>query len=501
MYDWVWYALKEIETTSLYEELKKYGDSDYYPYHMPGHKRKEADYLPKEYAEIDITEIEGFDNLHNPEGIIKEAQDFAAKKIGADKTYFLVGGSTAGVLAAISASVKPGGKIIIVRNAHKSAYNAIGLRGIKAAYVFPKANEELGFVEAVTPEEIKSALAENKDASAVFIVSPTYEGRIAKVKEIAEVVHEAGIPLIVDEAHGAHLPFAKSVEGYGNSAVASGADVVIQSAHKTLPAPTQTAFLHVSGSRIDVSKIERFLHIYQSSSPSYPLMAGLDGSVRLMARQGSELLSDLRNRYNAMVSEINEKCKNIHIFDPKDGTQDIGKCVISVRGKRAGKYLADVLRDKYHLETEMCGEKYVLAMFTVFDSEEAFVRMKQALTELDEELRADKNSACFNQVRDEASEEKSAGENGFAVQDIKPEIRYTISEVWEMEQQTLPIEESEGRVAAEFVNLYPPGTPLLVPGEKITKEIITLINRYKKQGLNVIGLKDNDIIVTKILEC
>jgi arginine/lysine/ornithine decarboxylase len=477
MYDWVRCALKEIIITSLYEELKKYGDSDHYPYHMPGHKRKETDYLPKAFSEIDITEIDGFDNLHNPEGIIKEAQEFAAKAVGADRTYFLVGGSTSGVLAAISAAVKPGGKIIIVRNAHKSAYNAIGLRGIKTAYVFPKVNEELGFVEAVTSEGINEAIKNNPDASAVFIVSPTYEGRIAKVREIAKIVHDAGLTLIVDEAHGAHLPFAKDVDGYGESAISGGADIVIQSAHKTLPAPTQTALLHVNGNRVDVSKIERYLHIYQTSSPSYPLMAGLDGSVRLMADKGAELLKDLRGRYNRLVSEINEKCKAVGIFNPKDGVQDIGKCVISVKGENVGKQLADILREKYHLETEMCGEKYVLAMFTVFDGDEAFDRMRQALFEIDEDI------------------ESLTAESDFIGIDIKPEILHTIAEVWEVESEDVPLDKSEGRVAAEFVNLYPPGTPLLVPGEKITKEIIDLIKRYKIQGLNVIGLRDGDISV------
>ncbi len=455
---------------------------------MPGHKRKEADYLPKAFSGIDITEIEGFDNLHNPEGIIKEAQDFAAKAVGANRTYFLVGGSTAGVLAAISAAVKPGGKIIIVRNAHKSAYNAIGLRGIKTVYVFPKVNEELGFVEAVSPMEIEKAVKNNPDASAVFIVSPTYEGRIAKVREISKIVHDAGLPLIVDEAHGAHLPFAKDIEGYGESAISCDADIVIQSAHKTLPAPTQTAFLHINGSKVNVSEIERYLHIYQTSSPSYPLMAGLDGSVRLMVDRGRTLLEELKVRYNRMVSEINEKCRAIRIYDPEDGIHDVGKCVISVVGKSVGKQLADVLREKYHLDTEMCGEKYVLAMFTVFDGDDAFDRMRHALLEIDEGFASLTAEGESFEVHREIC---TSGIN------IKPDIFHLISEVWEAEIEDLPLNKAEGRIAAEFVNLYPPGTPLLVPGEKITKEIIDLIDRYKKQGLNVVGLRNNDVGVMK----
>ena len=475
---------------SLYENLKKYGDSEMYPYHMPGHKRHPEEYLPESFARIDITEIDGFDNLHNAEGIIKEAQDFAAEVIGADHTYFLVGGSTAGVLSAISAAVKKGGRIIMARNSHRSAYNAVGLMGIESEYIFPDINKAFGFCEAVTPEKVKEALDKYPEAEAVFIVSPTYEGKIANVQSIAEAVHSRGIPLIVDEAHGAHLSFFERTDGYGISAVRAGADIVIQSVHKTLPAPTQTALIHLNGDLVDRRKLERYLKIYQSSSPSYPLMAGIDGCVRFMAAGGRERLLKFAESFKELVSYINENCTYIRALRFEPGTTDVGKLIISARAANVyGSELAETLRKRFLLETEMSSEWYVLVMFTVSDG---FDGLKKALTLLDREYAL----KCADGKKGETAVScRDAEDPSDSFDEVKKV--YTISESWEVPAEEINIESAASRISAEFVNVYPPGTPILVPGEEIGDKHIALIERYLKEGLNVIGVKDGRISVIK----
>ena len=229
----------------ILEKLEEYSKAGYVPMHMPGGKRN------TEYAstsELDITEIDGFDNMHNADGIIKNASDRAAKLYGADKTLMLVNGSTAGILSAICGATKRKGKIIVARNCHVSVYNALIMAQLEPVYVIPEVDN---------------------DTEAVIITSPTYEGVVSEVREIASYLHEKGIPLIVDEAHGAHFEFS---EEFPESAVKAGADIVINSIHKTLPALTQTALLHISGNYVDYDKVERFWNIYQTTSPSYILM-------------------------------------------------------------------------------------------------------------------------------------------------------------------------------------------------------------------------------------
>ena len=262
--------------SELFEKLSAYGESDYYPYHMPGHKRRLKTDTMRELAQIDITEIDGFDNLHDAQSILKQIQEEAAAAYGAEESFFLVNGSTAGILSAISTAVRPGGKILMVRGAHKSAYHAAYLRDLQIAYLWPGVHPLFGCNLPATAKEVEEALQQTPDVQAVFIVSPTYEGLAADVKSIAEAAHKRNIPLIVDEAHGAHLGFDGR---WPESSVKQGADLVIQSLHKTLPAPTQTAILHVNGKLVDRCRLRRFLGIYQTSSPSYIFMAAMEDAI------------------------------------------------------------------------------------------------------------------------------------------------------------------------------------------------------------------------------
>lgn len=290
---------------ALYQKLEEYSHSDYYPYHMPGHKRQ-MQLFPGEAQ--DITEIEGFDNLHDAEGILRALQEKAAKICGASESFYLVNGSTAGILSAVSAAVPQGGKLLMVRNCHKAAYHAAYLRNLEVKYLWTGVQPDFGCALAPTVEQIEKALKEDAEIQAVLIVSPTYEGLTADVAAIAKVVHEKGLPLIVDEAHGAHLGFHSF---WAENSCRQGADLVIQSLHKTLPSPTQTAILHVSGNRIDRQRLKRFLRIYQSSSPSYLFMAAMEEALDRVSADREKLFGAFRENWLTMSEKL-QNCRCLH---------------------------------------------------------------------------------------------------------------------------------------------------------------------------------------------
>lgn len=485
----------------LFELLKQYAEGDIYPYHMPGHKRQAWGMLPRQLYEMDITEIEGFDNLHQPEGILSEMQQRAARIYGADESFYLINGSTCGILCALSSALPPGGHILMARNCHKSAYHGAYLRNLAVSYLWPAYLKEYDIYDTVTPEQIRGALEREPDIGAVLIVSPTYEGRIADVEAIAGAVHEKGIPLIVDEAHGAHLGLA---EGFSRNSCQAGADLVIHSVHKTLPSLTQTALLHVNGERIDRRLLKRFLHIYQSSSPSYLLMASIDNALQYVEAWGQEAFKKFRRLYGEMMERL-AGCRHLRFLrdvqteyggwtECMQGRQDIGKLLISVKlTNLTGRQLYEILLDKYHLQTEMAAESYVLAMFTVNDGEEAYRRMTEALLEIDESLTV--------LPTEDKPEKKAVNLEGRG--DAVP-----LAAAWDMPAEEILLEESIGRYAGEFISLYPPGIPLLVPGERMTKELCGRIQEAWEQGLTVQGIRiqekdgccaEKDNLYTKVL--
>lgn len=473
------------EWMPLYKELEQYGSSDFYPYHMPGHKRRQVGDIPEQILKTDITEIDGFDNLHQAEGILRGAQDLANGLYGAEETFYLVNGSTAGILSAISAALPEGGHLLIARGCHKSVYHAAYLRKLKLSYLYPENVKGFGFSEAVTAEQVQEVLSREPDIGAVLIVSPTYEGRIADVKKIVEIVHEKGIPLIVDEAHGAHLGFA---EGFAPGACMADADIVIHSVHKTLPAMTQTALLHVNGTRVDRDRLKRFLRIYQTSSPSYVLMASISDAMEFLKRDGKGYFADFRDRYLQLLDRLGV-CKVLRFVpaeDIFDGRQDIGKLVIGAGSGRgiSGQWLYDQLRDRYHLQCEMAAGRYCLAMFTVADPLEAYERMEQALLRIDQELSAELGT---ENARDR---EHSQGE--IRERTVLPGVRYPLSEAWDLPWKRERLCDAVGCAVGEFVNLYPPGIPILVPGEVLTQEIYEQILGYQAQKLNLQGLTQEE---------
>lgn len=410
-----------------------------------------------------------------------DTQKRAAGLYGADSSYLLVNGSTCGILAAVSAAVKKGGKILIARNCHKAVYHAAYLRGLQVRYVYPIINE-FGIQGIITPESVEQALKEAPETEAVVITSPTYDGMVSDVKKISDIVHSYGIPLIVDEAHGAHFGFHPY---FPQTAVRLGADLVVQSMHKTLPSLTQTAVLHVKTSLVNEQDIRKFLGIYETSSPSYVFLSGMERCIRMIAERGDALFSSYAERLENFYKEA-KKLKKIRVLENRTGNDvvsDASKLLITgVELGLDGKRLYDLLLEDYHLQTEMCSGSYVLAMTSFLDSDEGFARLLDALFDIEQRVEEEKT-----QFFREGREGKDFIERVYR----RNPKRMEIAEAWEAKKNEIPLMGSVGCVAGEFVSLYPPGIPLLVPGEAITEELTESISECFRLGLNVQGVSGN----------
>ena len=374
----------------LYDKLKDYAANGNYPMHMPGHKRS-AEALPGGLPyDIDITEILGFDDLHDPRGVLLETARLAAKLYGSDKSFPLINGSTVGILAAIGANAKRGDRILIAGACHRSARNAVSLFGLTPAFIPPDIDEASGIDCSVTPGAVADALEGDGGIKLIVITSPTYEGVVSDVSAIAEVAHARGLPLIVDSAHGAHLGFS---EAFPESAARAGADVAVMSLHKTLPALTQCSLLHVSGRFANVTETARLLSVLQTSSPSYVLMASIDACLRLLDAEKDRLFRGYeRNleRFNADIWPLKNLFTLCHGSDgPHPGFFgfDPGKIVICTKNTAmSGMELADILRADHRIELELARAGHAIAMTSVCDSPEGFSRLANALLEIDSGL-------------------------------------------------------------------------------------------------------------------
>ena len=503
----------------LLERLTEYAGSDAYPFHMPGHKRREiTDGIPGGFPDpygIDITEIDGFDNLHHAEGILKDAMETVAAIYGADRSWYLVNGSTCGILSAVFAATENGGKILTARNCHKAVYHAICLNRLEAEYLYPEEITEFGINGGIRAEDVRKAL--EKDAmrcagnsgdvrgkitkiQAVLITSPTYEGVVSDIRAIADAAHEYGIPLIVDEAHGAHLEYADQCHSFPKSALEYGADIVIQSLHKTLPCFTQTAILHVKGKLVDQDRISRYLSMFQTSSPSYLFMAGMERCIRYMDGDGrNEMI-----RYEKRLERFMERMEGLQVLEVLDreicgkyrtvAGWDPSKIVVSTMRAEDfhGEELAETLRRKYHLEMEMTAPEYVIAMTSLMDTEEGFERLGTALLEIDGALRRRTESGRKEKAASETPE-------GLESKLSHPVRRMLICEAMDADTERTAFQDTVGKVSAEFVYLYPPGIPIIAPGEVFTDAIVEKIMAYKAAGLLVQGPADPDADV--ILTC
>lgn len=482
-----------MKIEKIYDRLVEYSSTDYYPFHMPGHKRNSNIISMVNPYSIDITEIDGFDNLHQPEDIILALMNRISGIYGSEKSYLLINGTTSGILAAISASIEEGDEILIGRNCHKSVYNAVYLNRLCCHYIIPEINEQ-GIFQEYDVKEIERILQGNRKIKAVVITSPTYEGIVSDIEKISEIVHKYNAVLIVDEAHGAHFKFN---DYFPQSGIELGADIVLESIHKTLPAMTQTSVMHIASDRVNLNRIERYLSIYQSTSPSYVLISSIERCFDIIEEQGKELFDKYVDELEFFYSNTRE-LDNLEIFSPKDCFNfDKGKIVIiSKSDKLSGRDLYKILLEKYKLQPEMAAEYYVIAMTSICDTKEGFERLLNAIIEIDNDISNGKygkvtantksNIKYFGNTitnTDEIRIDKITKNNGFL-----PPKRFEAYKTRNMNFETVELYNSTDRISGTYIYLYPPGCPILVPGEVIIQEIAEKIENYLSKGLNVSGL-------------
>lgn len=452
----------------LYDKLKDYSKSGVYPFHMPGHKRIALDDIIP--YQIDLTEIYDFDNLHGASGCIKAVQEKAAKIYSVDYANMLVNGATGGILAAIRSLTNFGDKVFIARNCHKSVYNAVELCGLDAEYILPKQDDEFGIFMSVTPEQVENAL-KNNSARLVVVTSPTYEGIVSDIKSIADICHKYSAKLFVDEAHGAHFPFSSE---FPTESVSLGADAAVVSLHKTLPSLTQTALLLTNDESLS-HLFEKNLAVFETSSPSYILMSSVE--ICLDYIQNS---SDRFYKYISNIKAFRHKCKklkNLKIMNKPEYAfdYDIGKLVISTRNTDiSGIELSQKLRQEYKIELEMAYSDYVIAMTSVCDSTEGFERLAKALFEIDSTI-GDCN--IINKTCNNIS--------------LLPDKVLKSCNINSKLELSIPLNNSVGKVSAEYVWAYPPGIPIVVAGELIDESIVNQINYLLNCGVEVYSTNGN----------
>lgn len=437
------------------------------PLHMPGHKRRVPPAPGLDCYAWDLTEIDGADDLHDATGILAGAMARTARLYGARRCWYLVGGSTVGLLAGIRALAPGGSEVIAARNCHKAVYHALELGGLTAHYLTPPIDAAFGVYGSVPPAAVAAALDAHPAARCVILTSPTYEGVLSDVAAIAGICHAHGVPLLVDEAHGAHYLPLSAPHGWRGGAVAAGADLTVQSAHKTLPSLTQTAFLQLNGSLADPCEVERQLDVFETSSPSYPLLASLDGCTAWLAAQGDAAFAAWRarlTRLDAALAPLERTAALLHGGDspaahPGIYGYDDGKLLL-----RIGAAGAAFLR-RAGLEPEMVCGPNVLAMTSPCDDDETLALLADAL-----------------RAWDAAADAAPPPPPGSALLPPPGPAHCTAAEALRRPAQTLPEGQAAGHTAAEYVWAYPPGVPLLVPGEAVTPDFLAAARALRTAG-------------------
>ena len=445
----------------LQTQLEAYAARGLYPFHMPGHKRRmqPAPGLP---AGWDVTEVPGTDDLHDAEGILLQAMGRTADLCGADRTWYLVNGSTCGLLAGIRALARRGSEVLCARNCHKAVYHALELSGYRVRWILPDVDPDWGICGGIRAEQVKAALRRHPSVKAVILTSPTYEGVLSELEEICRTAHARGIPVLVDEAHGAHLIPMSEKAGFPAGALACGADLVVQSPHKTLPSLTQTALLHLQGKLVDPVRIEEELDIFETSSPSYPLMASLDGCTGILRTKGAELFE----RWALRLGRFETAIRPLHgpggrqekrtgaagalfsLYDPGKILIDAGPAGMD------GRELARILREEWRMETEMTQGSLVLAMTSLCDDEDALDRLAHALLEIDRQAvgkRKEQGTAADGGRAEDQGKEAVAGDFHAALLRLKPTAVCTLAEAAGQESEMVPLDRAAGRICAELL--------------------------------------------------
>ncbi len=468
----------------LIEAMESYHALDMAPFHTPGHKHGMTVHpsmrtmLTEKGLRMDVSLMSALDDLNDPEGCLLEAEQMAARLYGADDAFFAVNGTTGAIHAMILASVQAGEKIIVPRTAHRSVIGGIILADAMPVWVRPEVDDVLGLAHGTTPDVYLAAMEAHPDAKAVFVVNPTYYGACGDIAEIVRLAHERDMVVLVDEAHGPHLVFADDLP---MSAMEAGADMAAQSTHKLLPAMTQASLLLRQGERVSRERVLQMLQLTQSTSPNYILMSSIDGARALMEEQGHMLmertlrlarrLRDEVNRIDGLFSFGRERVGRYGIYD-----LDETKVTVTVSGLGVTGAEAEAVLRRKGIESELCDYHNILFLVTVGDTDGSIDRLVKAIREMADEL-------CTGSVLD-----------GVVNDEIGlPDVALSPRQALYAEREKIDFAASVGRIAAEVVTFYPPGIPVLCPGERITTEAIDYCRRRMKAGLFVSGPMDRSL--------
>ena len=476
------------EHAPVLEALEKMKRARLVPFDVPGHKRGRGnveltDFLGEKCLSVDVNCMKMLDNLCHPVSIIRDAEMLAAEAFGAKHAFFMVGGTTSAVQDMVMTACKRGDKIIIPRNVHRSAINAMILCGAIPVYVNPQMDHTLGISLGMSVADVERAIKENPDAKAVFVNNPTYYGICSDIKSIAKLAHDNGMLLLADEAHGSHLYFSDKLPIAGMHA---GADMAAISMHKSGGSLTQSSILLI-GDRVSEGYVHQIINLTQTTSASYLLMVSLDISRRQMVLRGKEIIDRIIDLVQYARDEINaigdyyayskELINGDSIFD-----FDITKLSVYTRSiGLAGIEVYDLLRDEYDIQTEFGDIANLLSYVSVGDRPKDIERLVSALAEIRRNYR-------------------QTGRKMLKAEYISPKVICGPQEAFYGEKEALNIEETSGRVCSEFVMCYPPGIPILAPGEMITPEILDYIRYAKKKGCQMTGPEDMDLLKLNVMK-
>lgn len=465
---------------SLQKQLKEYSTT-VYPMHMPGHKGGRYRLIDDLY-EMDLTEVDDTDHLYMAEGILKESLERIRSFYHTKESVYLVNGSTVGLLSALYGLHKHGDAILVARNCHQSVYHGLELKNLTPYYIMPKKTED-GLIGGIDTADVELMLTKHPEIVSFVMTSPTYEGFISDIEGIAKVCHQQGVCLIVDEAHGAHLDYTHQLP---KSALQCGADVVVHSLHKTLPVFTGCGLLHLNISEDLRSNVMKALQRFQTSSPSYVMMAQMDACVQTLGHNEA-LWTNFLNR----ITSLNEKLETMHNLKhlsrcPANGVngildKDPLKSVIVTNHKNvSGHDVASALRTNHGFQMELSSAIHTLGIITVADTDDVLIDYEDALISVDKTI-------------EDKSHEKTTQD--FSVYLLEKEMGLTPYEVIDKVTLVLPIKEAIGYSVATMITPYPPGIPLLVAGERLTEEVSHYLLSALKENVDIIGVNDGLITV------
>lgn len=470
-----------MNKTSIIEGISNYIDEDVIPFSMPGHKNGRAfKDIESIFLKGDLTEVDGLDNLHKPEGIIKEAEERLSNIYKSTKSYFLVNGSTCGNLIMIFSAFNEGDKVLVERNCHRSIMNGLIMRKLKPVFIKNIVSEELKAPIGLDKEHLKETLRLNSNIKGIILTYPNYYGIGLEIDNIIKMCKEKDIKILIDSAHGAHFGFHRELP---KSAQSLGADMVVMSAHKTLPSLTQTSWLHINKEKY-IEKVEFYKSIFMSTSPSYIFMISLDYARSFLQYNGEKAYDVLLNN----IKNFNKKVENLSYAkmvnkpylqeNNKDNMieYDSSRIVINLCKGFNGNKLLDYLR-KCRIQCEMSDNKNVVLIPSPFNKKEEFDILANCLLDCDKEYLKDED---FN----------------YNISDI-PEMRILPYKVIELNKEEVKLDNCIGRIVADNIVPYPPGVPLLIIGEVIEKEHINIIKNYIRNKATIIGIYDNKLKVIK----